>query len=231
MKGIFYLTNFVLGTCLASHAAVICDRFLTADFMLGRSRCSACHSTLNLLDELPIISYFWLRGKCRYCQASIPVKLPIIEIIGGFAYTSLDFSTSTGWLTALLLFSLLLAAICDYTQQEFYLVMLLPAIILALSQVGNLRYYQLLEYIELLPILITLICYTCAGKFGSGDLIIYLILVLYFGPTFTNHVLLSAALFFVAQFLFEIKSASAQKATAFVPYIFLGLVVQLLAEL
>ena len=45
----------------------------------ARSECTKCHHTLSYLDLIPLFSWFFLRGKCRYCQAKISPQYPIIE--------------------------------------------------------------------------------------------------------------------------------------------------------
>lgn len=51
----------------------------------GRSRCSSCHHQLSWWENIPLISYIILRGKCRQCRSPIPYWLPLIEIAGAAA--------------------------------------------------------------------------------------------------------------------------------------------------
>ncbi len=53
------------------------------------SHCSACNHKLGILDLVPLFSYLWLRGRCRYCQAPIPLRLSIVEGITGLLFTLL----------------------------------------------------------------------------------------------------------------------------------------------
>ena len=55
----------------------------------GRSRCHSCQKTLRWWELVPILSYFFLRGKCARCQAGISLQYPIIEIWTGFIFLSL----------------------------------------------------------------------------------------------------------------------------------------------
>lgn len=230
MTWIYQITNFLIGTCLASHAAVICDRFDTGNFIFSRSHCSICLTELSILDEIPILSYLWLNGKCRYCFNDIPVKLPIIEIMGGLAYFNVDFSQVRGICTAIIIFCILLAAICDYEQLEFRLVMILPAIFLACLRIDHILKFQLVDFFELIPILIILLFYTKQKKLGSGDLIIYLILAIFFKPHFANLVFLFSSFLLLFQFFLKRKIYSKNKAVPFIPYIFVGLIIQLLRQ-
>lgn len=45
----------------------------------GRSMCPHCHHTLAAKDLVPVFSWLWLRGKCRYCRRAIPDS-PIVEL-------------------------------------------------------------------------------------------------------------------------------------------------------
>ena len=47
----------------------------------GRSMCPQCKHTLAAKDLVPVFSWLWLRGKCRYCQAPISPQYPIVEAV------------------------------------------------------------------------------------------------------------------------------------------------------
>lgn len=46
-----------------------------------RSACPSCGHTLSALDNIPVFSYVWLKGRCRYCRAPISRRYPLVEII------------------------------------------------------------------------------------------------------------------------------------------------------
>ena len=48
-----------------------------------RSMCPQCGTMIASYDNIPIISYVLLRGKCRHCQASIAIRYPLVELMGG----------------------------------------------------------------------------------------------------------------------------------------------------
>ena len=60
------------------------------------SHCSACNHKLGVLDLVPLFSYLWLRGRCRYCQAPIPFRLPIVEGMTGILFTFLYWKFGLG---------------------------------------------------------------------------------------------------------------------------------------
>lgn len=67
---------------------VVADRLPAGQsFTRPRSFCPACKTTLTSLDMVPILSYLWLRGRCRYCGAAIPLRLLLVEVITGLLVT------------------------------------------------------------------------------------------------------------------------------------------------
>jgi prepilin signal peptidase PulO-like enzyme (type II secretory pathway) len=79
----------------------------------GRSVCPHCRHQLAWYDLLPVISWLWLRGKCRYCKKPISAQYPAVELalalvfMLSYAYWPTDV---TGWQWILFL-SWLLAAV------------------------------------------------------------------------------------------------------------------------
>lgn len=58
----------------------------------GRSMCTECEHTLGVKDLVPVASWIWLRGKCRYCKQPISWQYPAVEII-----TAVLFILSVWW--------------------------------------------------------------------------------------------------------------------------------------
>ena len=72
----------VLGAVIGSFVNVVSVREGKGeDFVHGRSYCPHCQHSLHALDLLPILSYLFLRGKCRYCKQSISVRYFLVEIV------------------------------------------------------------------------------------------------------------------------------------------------------
>jgi leader peptidase (prepilin peptidase)/N-methyltransferase len=88
----FLIVIFVLlGMVVASFLNVCCDRLPVGESLVyPPSHCPACSRRLAAKDLIPVFSYLWLRGRCRYCQAAIPRRILWVEIgtavLFGFAY-------------------------------------------------------------------------------------------------------------------------------------------------
>lgn len=69
-----------LGAIAGSFLNALSFRFGTGRSVLrGRSRCMRCGHTLGALDLVPIFSYLFLRGRCRYCSTRVSLQYPLVE--------------------------------------------------------------------------------------------------------------------------------------------------------
>lgn len=78
-----WLLGFIIGVCLGSFTKVLADRSLTVKSFWGRSYCVSCKHKLAWYDLFPILSYIFLRGKCRYCSKKLSLEYPLIEFLMG----------------------------------------------------------------------------------------------------------------------------------------------------
>ena len=75
---------FVIGVCIGSFVNVVIYRLpLNQSIIYPNSSCPKCNSKIKWFDNLPIISWFLLKGKCRVCYKKISISYPIIELCTG----------------------------------------------------------------------------------------------------------------------------------------------------
>jgi len=87
----------LFGLFMGSFLNVCIDRLPRGQSIINPpSHCSACNHKLGILDLIPLFSYLWLRGRCRYCQAHIPLRLPVVEGITGLLFTFLYWKFGLG---------------------------------------------------------------------------------------------------------------------------------------
>jgi len=64
-------------------------------FLLGRSYCDHCKRQLKWWENIPIISYIFLKGKCRTCHSPIPVEYLIVELFTGIIFLLIGFKVTS----------------------------------------------------------------------------------------------------------------------------------------
>jgi leader peptidase (prepilin peptidase)/N-methyltransferase len=80
------ITCTVLGAALASFVGVLFDRLPRGESIVSpASHCAACGTFLHPWDNLPVVSWLMLRGRCRHCAAYIPLQFFVLEVIGATA--------------------------------------------------------------------------------------------------------------------------------------------------
>lgn len=86
---------------LNSQPAPTPERF---NLVFPRSRCPSCNAPVSALDNIPLVSYALLRGKCRHCRAPIAPRYPLVEILTGIisAYVAWHFGAHLLTLAALI---------------------------------------------------------------------------------------------------------------------------------
>lgn len=99
MNTLYLIIFFIFGMFFGSFFTVIGLRMPKDEpFLTGRSHCDNCLHELSLLDMVPIFSYLFLRGKCRYCKEKINSLSTWMELFTGIlfalAYYAFGFSYS-----------------------------------------------------------------------------------------------------------------------------------------
>jgi leader peptidase (prepilin peptidase)/N-methyltransferase len=81
MEAWFTVIFVLLGMIVASFLNVCADRLPAKQSLVyPPSHCPACSRRLAAKDLIPVFSYLWLRGRCRYCKAAIPKRVLWVEI-------------------------------------------------------------------------------------------------------------------------------------------------------
>jgi leader peptidase (prepilin peptidase) / N-methyltransferase len=153
-------TVFILGTVVGSFLNVCIARLpLEKSILWPGSRCGRCAQHIAWYDNLPIIGYLWLRGRCRTCGGKFSPRYLIVELLTGLGFAGLFYAEVTcnihnwplhgrgwhiaqgiypltwlgGWLHHAVLFSfLMVAAVCDLDGREIPLQLTLTGTLVGL---------------------------------------------------------------------------------------------------
>ncbi len=110
-----FIQNFGLvlfGISIGSFLNCLIYRLSVNEKPKGRSYCPKCKHQLSYKDLVPVFSYIFLLGKCRYCKRKISLEYPLVELLTGclflFAFLFVGLSIELIYLLAVLFFLILI---------------------------------------------------------------------------------------------------------------------------
>ena len=90
MNAFFIIILFIMGTIFGSFYTLATYRIpLNQDITHKNSYCPNCNHKLSFFDLIPVFSYVFLGGKCRYCKKKISPRYVLIEILSGLSFVLL----------------------------------------------------------------------------------------------------------------------------------------------
>jgi len=110
-------------------------------FLKGRSFCPHCRHKLFFWDLIPVFSFLWLGGRCRYCRQKISWQYPLVEIATGIIFFLIVFTGVNNYTMAYLL-TPFLVVIFVYDLKHYIIPdkVIYPAIAIAL--ISNIRIFE-----------------------------------------------------------------------------------------
>lgn len=190
---IMHIYIFILGLIIGSFLNVCIFRIpLKQSIAFPPSHCFHCSHNLKLLDLIPLFSFLFLRGKCRYCGEKISIQYPLIEFSNAIFYLFLfaKFSTSYHFIFYSIFISLLLViAIMDYKTGIipnkliiFGLISGVTYILIGTFMAHSFTIIQngILGFISGILIILTIILISRGGM-GAGDLKLMGVIGLFLG--------------------------------------------------
>lgn len=127
---------FITGLMVGSFLNVMALRLLREeDFVFERSKCLKCGEKIAWYDNIPLLSYLLLMGKCRHCGKHISIQYPIVELSTAlmflFIYLNWGFSLQTLFLIFLSA-NLIVITLTDLREKVIYDINSIPIIPLGL---------------------------------------------------------------------------------------------------
>ena len=127
----------VLGLLIGSFLNVVIHRVPAGESVVHpRSRCPQCGTELAARDNVPVVSWLLLRGKCRTCGAPISVRYPLVELGTGLLFAAVAWWCGATWALPAYLYlaaiSVALSAI-DLDVRRLPNVIVLPSYVVTLA--------------------------------------------------------------------------------------------------
>ena len=118
-----YIFMGILGAVVGSFLNVCIYRIpRSQSIVTPKSHCPVCGSPIAFYDNIPLISYFFLRGRCRSCRSRISPRYPLVEGLNAAFYTLLFHRF--GWTLSTLVFALFvsLLLVISFVDLDFRII-------------------------------------------------------------------------------------------------------------
>lgn len=240
-----YLILFLVGLAVGSFLNVVIYRLKLGDSPIkGRSYCDFCHKKIAWFDNVPLISFLFLRGKCRQCHKKIPMDYPLVELLVGLQFVwvywllSVNFHFFNSWegsySLALLLYWLILfsgslvIAIYDLKYMVIPDEILWPLVVISFSRLFVSHQWQVVPVaFASMAFIMSLWLLTRKKGMGFGDIKLAFLMGLVLGyPRIIVALMiafLTGAVVGVILLLLRIKKFKSK--IAFGPFLLLGMLV------
>jgi len=115
------LFALALGLLIGSFANVCIHRLPLGESVVSpRSRCPSCRAPISAADNVPLLSYLFLKGRCRHCAARISPRYPAVELANGLLYLAValrDGPTARALVDMAFVTALLVLSLIDLDHQ------------------------------------------------------------------------------------------------------------------
>lgn len=122
-----FIVVFLYGLVIGSFLNVCIYRIPKKEnIAVSRSHCMSCGGQLKWYDLVPLFSYLFLRGRCRYCKAKISIQYPLVESLNGLGYVLIFYVNGiniTSILFSLCFSALIVIGVIDFRTYEIPLAM------------------------------------------------------------------------------------------------------------
>ena len=128
---------FLFGLCIGSFLNVCIYRLPASKSITNppRSICPSCNSQIRYYDNIPVLSYLWLKGRCRQCGALISFRYVVVELMTGIVAVGVLFHfglTLEGLIYFVFISSLIAITFIDIDHKIIPDVITLPGILMGL---------------------------------------------------------------------------------------------------
>ncbi|HET6466307.1 MAG TPA: prepilin peptidase [Nitrospiria bacterium] len=228
----------ILGLIIGSFLNVCIHRLPRNESLIApSSRCPSCHHSVRWWDNIPVISFLILGGRCRDCGRPISWRYPVVELVSGIGYLLLVWRFGVGWQTvvyALLFSSLLVITFIDLDHQIIPDRITLPGMIVGLiasSLILPIGFLDALIGLLLGGALFYGVAVASRGGMGGGDIKLIAMIGAFLGWKQALLTIFIGALAgsVIGLFLMTFKGKSRKYPVPFGPFLSLGAVVSLFA--
>lgn len=232
---LLYIIIFIFGIVVGSFVNVLIYRLpKNENIVVVNSHCMSCGHRLGWYDLVPLFSWVFLKGRCRYCKTKISIQYPLVEAINGFGYVLVfmvcGFNISS--ILYALCFSMLVAiSVIDWRTYEIpvglNITILALGIIQCILDYGNWQLY-LIGMVSVSGFLLMLLLATGGRGIGGGDVKLMFAAGLFIGWKKIILALVVGCIMGSVIHLILMKVSKKGRMLAFGPYLSAGILLAIL---
>ena len=118
-----YTLAFILGGIWGSFCNVCIYRLpLEKNIIKGRSFCTSCEKQINWYDNIPILSFIFLKGKCRCCKSKINLQYFLVELVSAISFVLIYYFYGVSITTLLLIILTIFFIIIFFIDLKHYII-------------------------------------------------------------------------------------------------------------
>ena len=118
-----YVFVFLVGLIVGSFLNVCIYRLpRNISIILPSSRCPSCNTLIKPWDNVPLLSYLFLGGKCRVCKSKISLRYPFVEFLNGALYVSIVWRFGLEWHTPVLFVFCSALVVISFIDLDFQII-------------------------------------------------------------------------------------------------------------
>lgn len=239
---LFYIFLFIIGLVIGSFLNVLIDRLALCESIMGRSYCDHCKHKLAWYDLIPVFSFIFLKGECRYCHKKVSGFYPLVELLTAviFTITWALLPTNAGITNKIIMLAILSTLlVIFFTDLKYQIIsdeiqvvfLLLAFTFLTVSGITFKALFQhLLSSVAVMSVILSLFLLTRGRGMGFGDVklstTIGLLLGLKAGMMALYLAFIIGAIF--GLILIFLKRKKLKSKIAFGPFLVLGIIIMLL---
>ena len=119
----FYFATFIFGSIWGSFCNVCIYRLPNNESVIkGRSFCPSCKNQIKWYDNIPFLSFIFLRGKCRNCSNKISFQYFLVELLSGISFLAIFFLYGISITTLLLIILSIFFIIIFFIDLKHYII-------------------------------------------------------------------------------------------------------------
>ena len=181
---------FLYGIVIGSFLNVCIYRIPNNESLISPpSHCGNCNTRLKWKDLVPIGSYLYLKGRCRYCHSKISIRYPLVEGLTGILLVGIYLRYGIGvsfFKYSLLTLSLIVIALIDYDTTDVYSSVVYSGMVVGIVFIiieATIYSHSISNYIigGLIGLGVIGLIYLLTGGMGIGDIEIAVLCGLFLG--------------------------------------------------